>query len=120
MKKVIPIALVIIVVGLVVYYFASQFTYSEGNRAGLLVKFSQKGYVFKTYEGELNLGGVNTDPKAGLMNNMWDFSSIDKNASDQLMQLEGKYVRVHYRQVLKNFPWQGETQYFVDSVTTVK
>ena len=120
MKKWIPISIGIVILILVIYYFSTQFTYSRGERAGLLVKFSEKGFIFKTYEGELNLGGVNTDPKAGLMNNMWDFSSVDKNASNQLMQLEGKYVRVHYRQVLKNFPWQGETPYFVDSVIVVK
>ncbi len=120
MKKTIPIVIAVLVVILVIYYFACQFTYSQGNRAGLLVKFSQKGYVFKTYEGELNLGGVNTDPKAGLMNNMWDFSVKDKTAADQLMQMEGKYIRIHYKQVLKHFVWQGETDYFVDSVTIVK
>lgn len=35
-------------------------TYSEGTRAGQLIKFSEKGVVFKTYEGELNMGGLGT------------------------------------------------------------
>ena len=114
MKKVVPIILLLLLVTGVGYYFYAQFTYSEGNRAGRLIKFSKKGFVFKTYEGELNLGGVNTDMKNGLVNNMWSFSVIDAAVADSLMSMEGKDVTLHYRQVIKNFSWQGETSYFVD------
>ncbi len=101
------------------YFLYAKFVFSEGNRAGLLYKFSKKGYVFKTYEGELNLGGVNTAPNAGLMNNIWVFSVKDEAVADKLMEMEGKYVRLHYNQVNKAFFWEGETTYFVDAVEEV-
>ena len=55
-------------------YLVFNFNYSDGNRAGTLIKFSKKGYVFKTFEGEINLGGVNPMPGNTIANNMWVFS----------------------------------------------
>ena len=43
----------------VVYYFICGITYSEGTRSGVLTKISKRGFVFKTFEGELNVGGLN-------------------------------------------------------------
>jgi hypothetical protein len=120
MQKGLTIATVIAVLLIIGYGFYTQYTYSEGNRAGLLIKFSRKGLMFKTYEGELNLGGVNTAPNAGLMNNMWAFSVANTGIADSLMHLEGKYVSVHYTQIMRNFPWQGETPYLVDGIASVK
>jgi hypothetical protein len=51
--------IVLFVAGFILY---SNYTYSDGNRAGILIKFSKKGYIFKTHEGELNLGGINPMP----------------------------------------------------------
>ena len=120
MGKIIGILAAVVLFAFAGYYFYTQFTYSEGNRAGLLIKFSKKGYVFKTNEGELNLGGVNTDPKAGLINSIWAFSVKDPAITDSLMHLEGRYISVHYKQIVKNFPWQGETTYFVDGIESVR
>lgn len=120
MGKYIAIAILALVLLLGGYFAYTQYTYSEGNRAGLLIKFSKKGYAFKTYEGEMNLGGVNTDPKAGLVNNIWTFSVKDQSVADSLMHLEGKYISVHYRQIVRNFSWQGETPFFVDGVEEVR
>ncbi|MFN8278185.1 MAG: hypothetical protein U0T84_11940 [Chitinophagales bacterium] len=120
MGKYIAIAAAVIALILGGIFFYTQYTYSEGNRAGLLIKFSNKGYLFKTFEGELNLGGVNTDPKAGLVNNVWNFSVTNRAVADSLMHLEGKYIRLHYKQIIHNFSWQGETPYFVDAVEEVQ
>lgn len=106
--------------GIVGMLLVSSYTYSEGHRAGLLVKFSKKGYVFKTYEGELNLGGINTDKQQMMVNNIWTFSVNDPAAADSLMKCEGRYVRLHYRERLKSFFWQGETNYFVDDVSVIR
>ena len=97
-----------------------NFTYSEGNRAGMLIKFSTKGFVFKTYEGELNVGSVNPGVGSAVANNTWAFSVKDKQLADQLSIMEGKMVRLHYKEKIKNLPWQGETKYFVDKVEVLK
>ena len=96
------------------------FTYSEGNRAGRLIKFSHKGYLFKTYEGELNLGGINTVNGGMLVNNMWLFSVTDNAVADSLSRLEGKDIRLHYKEKMATLPWRGDTKYIVDRVIEVK
>jgi hypothetical protein len=101
-------------------YFYFNYDYSDGNRAGNLVKFSKKGYIFKTYEGELNLGGINPMPGNTIANNIWVFSVKDENVAKKLMEMEGKTVRLHYIEKVKNLPWQGESKYFVDDVKEVK
>ena len=104
-----------VVVGVTAIVFASfNYTYSEGNRAGVLVKFSKKGYIFKTYEGELNMGGVGNLPNTAQVNQIWLFSVSNRAVADSLMNMEGKKVSLHYRQISKNMPWQGETNSFVD------
>jgi hypothetical protein len=109
--------LAIVLTGL---YFYFNFTYSEGNRAGMLTKFSTKGYIFKTYEGELNVGSVQTTGGTSVANNAWAFSVKDEELAQRLSLMEGKMVRLHYREKIKNLPWQGETKYFVDKVELLK
>lgn len=119
-KKVLLFFIVLFIISCVGTYFYFNYTYSEGNRAGVLIKFSQKGYIFKTNEGELNLGSVNAVNGSGIVNSAWQFSVTDKNVVQQLSNLEGKMVKVHYKEKVKNLPWQGETKYFVDEVKEVK
>ncbi len=119
-KRIALILLGLIVVGLAVTYFVFNFTYSEGNRAGVLIKFSKKGYIFKTHEGELNIGGMGNIPNTAQLNQMWFFSVRDGAIADSLMTMEGKKVALHYREVIKNLPWDGETKYFVDGVKVLE
>ncbi|HQG62928.1 MAG TPA: hypothetical protein PK719_04675, partial [Bacteroidales bacterium] len=58
-KKLLRWLLFLIIITLTVFiYFKYFFTYSEGYRAGLLQKFSYKGIMFKTYEGEMILSSI--------------------------------------------------------------
>ena len=94
----------------IVYYA----TYSEGNRSGELIKFSNKGYVFKTWEGELSQG------LSG--NKIFAFSVLDENQDiiKSLQNLQGRYVKVTYVERYKTFPWWGETTYFITEVQEEK
>ena len=96
------------------------YTYSEGNRAGRLIKFSHKGYIFKTYEGELNLGGINTTNGGVLVNNMWEFSVTNPSVGDSLSKMEGRDITIHYKEKLSTLPWRGDTKYIVDKVVEVR
>lgn len=120
MKKVVPVIIVLLILIFGGYVIYRQHVYSDGHRAGVLIKFSKKGNFFKTYEGEINQVGLNQDQKMGLVNNLWDFSVKDDAAASALNGMEGKNVVVHYIELNKSFFWQGETNYFVDSVTIVK
>ena len=111
----------IIVLFLTIYILVNvTYTYSDGNRAGRLIKFSHKGYIFKTYEGELNLGGINATNGGVMVNNMWDFSVDDKSVADSLSLLEGKDISIHYKEKISTLPWRGETRYIVDKIVQVR
>lgn len=122
MKKVLLPALGIFIVFLAIFFIARySFTYSEGNRAGRLIKFSKQGFMFKTYEGEMNLGGVSNATNGNLMMNyMWDFSVTDQAVADTLLKLEGKDISVHYKEKMAKLAWRGDTKYIVDKVVEVR
>jgi len=109
------VLIILILLGSFVYwkYF---FTYSEGNRAGLLQKFSHRGNIFKTYEGELVLSSVESNKNVALASEKFYFSVQNKNLANKLSNLEGHMVIVHYQQKNGKLPWYGETCYIVDSV----
>ena len=88
-------------------YFA---TYSEGNRSGELIKYSKKGYVFKTWEGELSQGISGAQ--------IFKFSVMDNEAEviQQMKDLQGEYVKVTYVERYRTFPWWGETNYYITEV----
>lgn len=109
------LALLIIFLGTFIYwkYF---YTYSEGYRAGLLQKFSNKGAIFKTYEGEMILSSVSSTANVALASEKFFFSVPNKNLSIQFDTLQGRDVIVHY--IEKNGPvfWRGDSKYLVDSI----
>lgn len=121
MRKFLIWIIVVIVFGLTIYFlFATAYTYSDGNRAGRLIKFSHKGYIFKTYEGDLNLGGINTTNGGILINNMWQFSVDDRSVADSLTKYEGKDITIHYKEKMSALPWRGESKYLVDKIIEVR
>ena len=87
---------VIIVVISVFIYFKYEFTYSKGYRAGLLQKFSEKGMVFKTYEGEMVLSSVQSDANVAIASEKFLFSVTDKTVAKSMEQIQGRRVVVHY------------------------
>src|SRR5512133_193402 len=79
-KKALKWAAVLIVVAVMIFvYFQYFYTYSEGYRAGLLQKFSHKGSIFKTYEGELILSSVSSTRDVALASEKFLFSVINKS-----------------------------------------
>ncbi len=122
-KKIRRFFVVILLLGLVaggVFLLVCNMTYSNGQRAGTLIKISNKGVVWKTYEGQLNLGGVSMDAQEGLSGNIWEFSVQKNDIYQQLQDLQGQKVKLYYRQKYKGMPWQGKTDYYVYRVDLVK
>lgn len=110
-------SLVIVIVIIVAFgYFKYGFVYSKGYRAGLLQKFSEKGVVFKTYEGEMILSSVQSNTNVAIASEKFLFSVTDDAVAKQMEQIQGKQVVVHYREKNGALPWQGESYYIVDSV----
>lgn len=109
--------MVIVVVVLSVFvYWKYFYTYSTGYRAGLLQKFSYRGNIFKTYEGEMVLSSIHSDKNVALASEKFMFSVLDETVAKQMEQCQGLMVTIHYREKNGTLPWRGDTKYFVDSV----
>ena len=102
----------LVVLSVVWVWLTLHWTYSEGERAGYVQKFSRKGWLCKTWEGEI---AMVTMP--GAIPDRFEFSVRDDETAQQINALAGKRVVLHYRQH-KFVPSScfGETEYFVDSV----
>lgn len=101
-------------------YWKYFYTYSEGYRAGLLQKFSNKGTFFKTYEGEIILSSVSSTSNVAIASEKFFFSVIRKDLAIQFDTLQGQNVIVHYIQKNGAVPWRGDSQYLVDSIALRK
>ena len=106
----------IVIIGTIFIYWKYFYTYSEGYRAGLLQKFSHKGAIFKTYEGEIILSSVSSNRDVAIASEKFLFTVTNKSLIRQFDTLQGQPVIVHYRE--KNAPlfWRGDSPYLVDSV----
>jgi hypothetical protein len=92
-----------------------QWSYSDGTRAGILQKFSQRGWVCKTREGELAQYVV-----AGVSPQIWQFSVRDPAVAAQIEKVVGARVQLHYTEH-PGVPSTcfADTRYFVDRVTVM-
>lgn len=101
-----------LLVGGLYVWVVFNWAYSEGERAGILQKFSSKGWVCKTHEGELAISIV-----PGVTPVIWEFSVRDAGLAPQLNAALGKRVVLHYREH-RGLPTNcfGETSYFVTGV----
>ena len=88
--------------------------YSEGTRAGIVQKFSHKGLVVKSWEGELALSGFK-GVKAG---NVWEFSVKDEAIVRQIQdsQATGKQVVLQYIEFAAHNPYKQDSSYVVNGV----
>jgi hypothetical protein len=89
-----------------------SWSYSDGERAGILQKLSRKGWICKTHEGELAISIV-----PGVTPVIWNFSVRDESQVHDLEAALGKRVVLHYTEH-RGIPTTcfGETGYFVDRV----
>lgn len=110
----IALLVIAILAGLWVWLTLS-WSYSEGERAGYVQKFSRKGWLCKTWEGEI---AMVTMP--GAIPDKFEFSVRDDATAAKINALAGKRVVLIYQQH-KFIPSNcfGETEYFVTGVRAV-
>jgi hypothetical protein len=114
-----------IIIAVVLFMLANVFspTFSEGNRVGMITKFSHKGIIFKSYEGEMNSGGLRKSELAdeSLTANTFEFSVNDTrivNLIDSAMS-SGIRVQLSYDQHLWA-PYNLSTAYIITDVKFLK
>ncbi len=97
---------------LFIAYFAFIYfvPYSEGTRSGELIKFSRKGVISKTWEGEISQGISGAQ--------IFQFSVLDseKDVIKTLQENEGNYVKLTYVERYTTFFFWGDTRYFINAV----
>jgi hypothetical protein len=95
-------------------FLASRWSYSSGERAGYVQKFSKKGWVCKTWEGEVAMANL-----PGAMPEVFAFTVRDDAVAAQINAHLGARVVLGYEQHLGLPSCFGETQYWVTSVRRV-
>jgi hypothetical protein len=96
--------------------FALYGNFSGGEQVGKVIKISNKGYVFKTWEGQLNTGEI--------QQGMWDFSvkPSDKIILGELRDAmrSGKRVALYYDEKYVSIPFLGDTKNFITKVEVLE
>ena len=118
-KALIAILGLIVLSGLIfaAYVWISlSWSYSTGERAGLMQKISRKGWLCKTWEGELLLTSM-----PGAIPEKFEFTVRDDELANQLVEHTGQRLVLTYAQH-KGVPSScfGDTEYFVEKMTVFK
>lgn len=89
-----------------------SWVYSSGERAGYVQKFSSKGYLCKTWEGEIVLVSM-----PGTQAEKFNFTVKNATIAKQVINSLGKRVRISYEEH-KGIPSScfGDSPYFVNSI----
>ena len=108
------VGIIVVVIGLAaIYTWASlHWAYSEGERAGYLQKLSKRGYICKTWEGELLMSAT-----PGALPEKFEFTVRDDALAQELERALSRRVVLHYAQ-RKGVPSScfGDTSYFIEKV----
>jgi hypothetical protein len=116
-KKVVRIViLAAVAIGLIVFSFMYWGTYEDGVIAGKILRISEKGVMFKTYEGKINLETFGALRGASPIAESFDFS-VEKSETQlikdlQIVALSGERVNLYFVKRYARFPWRGDTKYF--------
>ncbi|WP_395066357.1 6-phosphogluconate dehydrogenase [Flavobacterium sp.] len=109
-KIILYFVLALVIISTAYFSFVYYATYSEGYRSGELIKISNKGVFFKTWEGELSQG------ISGAQIFKFSVMDSDEKVIQQMKDLQGEYVKVTYVERYRTFPWWGETNYYISEV----
>jgi len=111
------LALAVIMVLLAGYFWSAwHWSYSSGERAGWVQKFSRKGWICKTWEGEMAMVSM-----PGSATEKFAFTVWDDTAVEQINKYMGRRVTLHYEQKV-GLPTScfGETRHYVKQATLVE
>ncbi|HEU0201960.1 MAG TPA: hypothetical protein VFR86_16205 [Burkholderiaceae bacterium] len=115
MKKLLLGVMVIAVLGTLYVWGALKWNYSTGERAGWVQKFSRKGWVCKTWEGELAMVSM-----PGAAQEKFYFTVWDDDVARQINKVMGRRVSLHYEEKV-GLPTTcfGDTRHWVIGISVV-
>jgi hypothetical protein len=111
---------VTVLAGIGTFSFLYWGVYEEGVIAGKILRISQKGMIFKTYEGKINLETFGALKGTSPIAESFDFS-VEKGETEVIQQLQavalsGERVNLYFVKRYAHFPWRGDTKYFATRV----
>lgn len=125
LKKILKRFLLILFVAFIgVMLFLYYGVYERGVMAGKVLRVSEKGVLFKTYEGKLSLESFGALKGVSPIAETFDFS-VEKSETEiiktlQEVALSGERVNLEFVKRYAKLPWRGETRYFIVTVERTK
>lgn len=114
--------IVVLMLGCLMLQGCFGWHYSDGDRVGVVRKFSKKGLFIKTWEGELIMN-MTADDNGVIVPDIFNFSIHVDNPNQETLAKEfikamdeGKRVRLHYDQQLYVFNFKGDTSHFITKI----
>ena len=116
------VIVILLLVGAAFGYYKFFWVFSDGTKTGELNSLTYTGYIWKTYEGEMILSGYGSKGSAGgtVQSKIFKFSVKDKAVAEQLRELTGQRVTVHYKEYKGALPWRGYERAIVDRIDNVE
>ncbi|MFZ6002287.1 MAG: 6-phosphogluconate dehydrogenase [Bacteroidota bacterium] len=121
LRRLFLLAIVVFTLVMAFFYWG---TYENGVMAGKVLRISQKGLIFKTYEGKLSLESFGALKGVSPVAETFDFS-VESSEDDVIktlteVALSGERVNLHFKKRYMRFPWRGDTKYFITEVERLK
>lgn len=118
------ILIVLTLLLLLIFAFFYWGKYENGLMAGKVLRISEKGFIFKTHEGKLNLETFGALKGTSPIAESFDFS-VENSEQEVIKQLQevslsGERVNLYFTKRYMVFPWRGESKYFVTKVERAK
>ena len=112
--------IVALIVGIAIFSFMYWAVFERGVMAGKVLRLSEKGVLFKTYEGKLNLETFGALKGASPIAESFDFS-VESDQQEVIKELQevalsGERVNLYFIKRYGAFFWRGDTRYFVNKV----
>jgi hypothetical protein len=113
--RVVGVLIAVVILGVGYFWMVLNWNYSTGERAGWIQKFSRKGWLCKTWEGEIAMVSM-----PGAIPEKFYFTVWDDAVAGELNKVMGARVSLHYQEKV-GLPTScfGETRYYVTRVTAV-
>jgi hypothetical protein len=113
-----------LLIGLAIVSFFYFGTYESGVLAGKVLRITEKGVIFKTHEGKINLESFGALKGANPIAETFDFS-VENSEVEVIKQLQevaltGERVNLKFEKRYMAFFWRGDTKYFVTEVERQK
>lgn len=114
------LAILLLIIGIGLMFFFYYATLSKGVKSGVIIEVSERGAVFKTFEGQMDVMSFGAVKSPNSLSQTFLFS-VEKNNKEVFGKLEevslsGERVRLRYEEMYVTLPWRGETKYFITGV----